>query len=252
MIDTHCHLYDKKLYTNLDEIIANASEANINKMICIGDNLITSEQSIQLSEKYPNIYATIGIHPHEAKNAPENYLDIIKQKNEHNKVVAIGEIGLDYHYNFSAPNIQKKIFLEQLKLAKTLNLPAVIHCRDSYEDLYEIILKSKNTKGVIHCFSGNLEFAHKIIELGYYISFTGMITFVKELEHIIKNVDLKHILVETDSPYLAPVPYRGKVNQPAYVNKVAEKIADIKNISIQEVDTVTSNNASLLFNKLSN
>tara|TARA_B110000014_G_C20124200_1_gene597483 strand:- start:3309 stop:4067 length:759 start_codon:yes stop_codon:yes gene_type:complete len=252
MIDTHCHLYDKKLYTNLDEIIANASEANINKMICIGDNLITSEQSIQLSEKYPNIYATIGIHPHEAKNAPENYLDIIKQKNEHNKVVAIGEIGLDYHYNFSAPNIQKKIFLEQLKLAKTLNLPAVIHCRDSYEDLYEIILKSKNTKGVIHCFSGNLEFAHKIIELGYYISFTGMITFVKELEHIIKNVDLKHILVETDSPYLAPIPYRGKVNQPAYVNKVAEKIADIKNISIQEVDTVTSNNASLLFNKLSN
>ena len=252
MIDTHCHLYDKKLYTNLDEIIANASEANIKKMICIGDNLITSEQSIQLSEKYPNIYATIGIHPHEAKNAPENYLDIIKQKNEHNKVVAIGEIGLDYHYNFSAPNIQKKIFLEQLKLAKTLNLPAVIHCRDSYEDLYEIILKSKNTKGVIHCFSGNLEFAHKIIELGYYISFTGMITFVKELEHIIKNVDLKHILVETDSPYLAPVPYRGKVNQPAYVNKVAEKISDIKNISIQEVDTVTSNNASLLFNKLSN
>ena len=252
MIDTHCHLYDKKLYTNLDEIIANASEANINKMICIGDNLITSEQSIQLSEKYPNIYATIGIHPHEAKNAPENYLDIIKQKNEHNKVVAIGEIGLDYHYNFSAPNIQKKIFLEQLKLAKILNLPAVIHCRDSYEDLYEIILKSKNDKGVIHCFSGNLEFAHKIIELGYYISFTGMITFVKELEHIIKNVDLKHILVETDSPYLAPIPYRGKVNQPAYVNKVAEKIADIKNISIQEVDTVTSNNASLLFNKLSN
>ena len=252
MIDTHCHLYDKKLYNDLDSIILNAKKMNISKMICIGDNLTTSEQSIQLSEKYPNIYATIGIHPHEAKNAPENYLDIIKQKNEHNKVVAIGEIGLDYHYNFSAPNIQKKIFLEQLELAKTLNLPAVIHCRDSYEDLYEIILKSKNTAGVIHCFSGNLEFAHKIIELGYYISFTGMITFVEELEHIIKNVELKHILVETDSPYLAPVPYRGKVNQPAYVNKVAEKIADIKNVSIQEVDTVTSNNASLLFNKLSN
>jgi len=252
MIDTHCHLYDKKLYNDLDSIILNAKKMNISKMICIGDNLTTSEQSIQLSEKYPNIYATIGIHPHEAKNAPENYLDIIKQKNKHNKVVAIGEIGLDYHYNFSAPNIQKKIFLEQLELAKTLNLPAVIHCRDSYEDLYEIILKSKNTAGVIHCFSGNLEFAHKIIELGYYISFTGMITFVEELEHIIKNVELKHILVETDSPYLAPVPYRGKVNQPAYVNKVAEKIADIKNVSIQEVDTVTSNNASLLFNKLSN
>ncbi len=252
MIDTHCHLYDQKLYNDLDQIILNATESNISKMICIGDNLNTSDQSIQISEKYSNIYASVGIHPHEAKNAPPEYLKQIAQKINHKKVVAIGEIGLDYHYNFSEPNTQKKIFLGQLELAKKLDLPTIVHCRDAYEDLYNVILQSQNNKGVIHCFSGDLEFAQKIIELGYYISFTGMITFVKELEYIIEKIDLKHMMVETDSPYLAPVPYRGKINQPAYVNKVAEKIADIKNITIEEVDTITSNNASLLFDKLIN
>ena len=252
MIDTHCHLYDQKLYNDLEQIILNAKESNISKMICIGDNLNTSEKSIQISEKYSNIYASVGIHPHEAKNAPSEYLKQISQKINHKKVVAIGEIGLDYHYNFSDPNTQKNIFLGQLKLAKKLDLPTIVHCRDAYEDLYNLILQSKNNKGVIHCFSGDLEFAQKIIELGYYISFTGMITFVKELEYIIEKIDLKHMMVETDSPYLAPVPYRGKINQPAYVNKVAEKIADIKNITIEEVDTITSNNASLLFDKLIN
>tara|TARA_B100001123_G_C15302844_1_gene1021667 strand:- start:840 stop:1598 length:759 start_codon:yes stop_codon:yes gene_type:complete len=252
MIDTHCHLYDKKLYNDLEQIILNAKESNISKMICIGDNLNTSEKSIQISEKYSNIYASVGIHPHEAKNAPSEYLEKIAQKIIHKKVVAIGEIGLDYHYNFSNPKIQKNIFLGQLKLAKKLGLPTIVHCRDAYEDLYNVILDSKNNKGVIHCFSGDLEFAHKIIELGYYISFTGMITFVKELEYIIEKIDLKHIMLETDSPYLAPIPYRGKINQPAYVNKVAEKIAAIKNISIEEVDTITSYNASSLFEKLIN
>ena len=142
------------------------------------------------------------------------------------------------------------MFLDQLKLAKKLNLPAVIHCRDAYEDLYTTILNSNHKKGVIHCFSGSIEFAKKIINLGFYISFTGMITFVKELENIIHKIDLKHIMIETDSPYLAPVPYRGKINQPAYVNKVAEKIAEIKNISIEEVEKITTNNANLLFKKI--
>ncbi len=250
MIDTHCHLYDEKLYANLDEIITNASEANIEKMICIGDNLQTSEKSIKISETYQNIYATIGIHPHESKNTPISYLSMLEKKATHKKVVAIGEIGLDYYYNFSDSDTQKKVFLDQLKLAKKLNLPAVIHCRDAYEDLYTTILNSNHKKGVIHCFSGSIEFAKKIINLGFYISFTGMITFVKELENIIHKIDLKHIMIETDSPYLAPVPYRGKINQPAYVNKVAEKIAEIKNISIEEVEKITTNNANLLFKKI--
>ena len=252
MIDTHCHLYDEKLYSNLDQIIINATKKNKKKMICIGDNLNTSEKSIKISETYENIYATIGIHPHESKDAPMSYLSTIEKKTTHKKVVAIGEIGLDYYYNFSDSDTQKKVFLNQLKLAKKLNLPTVIHCRDAYEDLYTTILNSKHQKGVIHCFSGSVEFAKKIIDLGFYISFTGMITFVKELENVIRKIDLKHIMIETDSPYLAPVPYRGKINQPAYVNKVAEKIADIKNISIEEVEKITTTNANLLFNKIVN
>ena len=250
MIDTHCHLYDDKLYPKLDEIILNAKKANVEKMICIGDNLNTSLKSLAIAEKYNNIYATIGIHPHESKDASEKYLSKIKRYSNHQKVVAIGEIGLDYYYNFSDSKIQKAVFLEQLKLAKKLNLPSVIHCRDAYEDLLEIIIESEHNKGVIHCFSGDLEFANKIINLGYYISFTGMITFVKELEDVIKNISLNHILIETDSPYLAPVPYRGKINEPAYVEKVAEKIAEIKNLSAKEVIDITTNNANVLFKKI--
>ena len=250
MIDTHCHLYDDKLYPKLDEIILNAKKANVKKMICIGDNLNTSLKSLAIAEKYNNIYATIGIHPHESKDASEKYLSKIESYSNHQKVVAIGEIGLDYYYNFSDSKIQKVVFLEQLKLAKKLNLPSVIHCRDAYEDLLEIIIESEHDKGVIHCFSGDLEFANKIINLGYYISFTGMITFVKELEDVIKNISLNHILIETDSPYLAPVPYRGKINEPAYVEKVAEKIAEIKNLSAKEVIDITTNNANVLFKKI--
>ena len=250
MIDTHCHLYDDKLYPKLDEIILNAKKANVEKMICIGDNLNTSLKSLEIAEKYNNIYATVGIHPHESKDVSEKYLSKIEHYSNHQKVVAIGEIGLDYYYNFSDSKIQKAVFLEQLKLAKKLNLPSVIHCRDAYEDLLEIIIESEHNKGVIHCFSGDLEFANKIINLGYYISFTGMITFVKELEDVIKNISLNHILIETDSPYLAPVPYRGKINEPAYVEKVAEKIAEIKNLSAKEVIDITTNNANVLFKKI--
>ena len=250
MIDTHCHLYDDKLYPKLDEIILNAKKANVEKMICIGDNLNTSLKSLEIAEKYNNIYATVGIHPHESKDASEKYLSKIERYSNHQKVVAIGEIGLDYYYNFSDSKIQKAVFLEQLKLAKKLNLPSVIHCRDAYEDLLEIIIESEHNKGVIHCFSGDLEFANKIINLGYYISFTGMITFVKELEDVIKNISLNHILIETDSPYLAPVPYRGKINEPAYVEKIAEKIAEIKNLSAKEVIDITTNNANVLFKKI--
>ena len=250
MIDTHCHLYDKKIYPNLNQIVANAIDANIKKIICIGDNLNTSEKSIKIAEEYDNIYATVGIHPHEAKEAESAYLDTLKNYSNHKKVVAIGEIGLDYYYNFSEPDIQKKIFLNQLKLANDLNLPVVVHCREAYDDLYSTILKSKHTKGVIHCFSGDIDYAKKIIDIGFLISFTGMITFVKSLESVIKEINLEHIMIETDSPYLAPIPHRGKTNQPAYVKKVAEKIAEIKNISIDEVEKITTNNANQLFYKL--
>ena len=252
MIDTHCHLYDKKLYNQLDKIVGNAKNNNIQKMICIGDRLSTSDQSIQISEKYNNIYASVGIHPHEAKDASKQYLNELKKKAAHQKVVAIGEIGLDYHYNFSDSITQKKVFSEQLELANELNLPTIVHCRDSDDDLYACIKNSKSHKGVIHCFASNLDFAKKIIELGYLISFTGMITFVKELEPVIREIELSNMMIETDSPYLAPVPFRGKTNQPAYVLEVAKKIAEIKKIELEQVIQQTTNNAYSLFNKLKN
>jgi len=252
MIDTHCHLYDQKLYNQLDEIVKNAKNNNIQKMICIGDRLSTSEQSIQIAEKYNNIYASVGIHPHEAKDASKQYLNELKNKAAHQKVVAIGEIGLDYHYNFSDSVSQKKLFSEQLELANELDLPTIVHCRDSDDDLYSCIKKSSSHKGVIHCFASNLDFAKKIIELGYLISFTGMVTFVKELEPVIKEIELSNMMIETDSPYLAPAPYRGKINQPAYVIEVAKKIAEIKKIELDEVIQETTHNAYSLFNKLNN
>ena len=252
MIDTHCHLYDLKLYNQLDQIILNAKNANIEKMICIGDKISTSEKSVQIAEKYNNIYASVGIHPHEAKEVTIDYRNELKNKAHHKKVVAIGEIGLDYHYNFSDPIIQKKIFMEQLELANELDLPAIVHCRESDDDLYNCIKDSKSHRGVIHCFVSNLEFAKKIIELGYLISFTGMITFVKSLEPVIKEINLSNIMIETDAPYLAPVPFRGKINQPAYVIEIAKKIAQIKKIELEEVVEQTTKNAYSLFKKLSN
>ena len=252
MIDTHCHLYDKKIINNLEKIVKNAHDNNISKMICIGDNVQTSQQSVAIANKYEQIYASVGVHPHEAKDTPALYLDIIKKNMLHKKVVAIGEIGLDYHYNFSDPKIQKKVFREQLELAKELDVPVVVHCREADQDLYDVILASKHSKGVIHCFASDVLFARKIIDLGYYISFTGMVTFIESLELVVKEINIKNLLVETDAPYLAPIPYRGKVNQPAYVKEVAAKIAELKNLSIQEVDDITTKNAFSLFEKLKN
>ena len=252
MIDTHCHLYDKKIINDLEQIVKNAHKANISKMICIGDNIDTSKQSVAISSEYEQIYASFGVHPHEAKDVSELYLDIIKKNMSNKKVVAIGEIGLDYHYNFSDQTIQKKIFSEQLELANEVDLPTIVHCRDSDDDLYNCIKNSKNHKGVIHCFSSNLNFAKKIIELGYFISFTGMVTFVKELEPVIKEINLTNIMIETDAPYLAPIPFRGKINQPAYVIEIAKKIAEIKKIELEKVIHQTTKNAYLLFEKLSN
>ena len=252
MIDTHCHLYDKKIINNLEKIVKNAHDNNISKMICIGDNVQTSQQSVAIANKYEQIYASVGVHPHEAKDTPALYLDIIKKNMSHKKVVAIGEIGLDYHYNFSDPKIQKKVFREQLELAKESDVPVVVHCREADQDLYDVILASKHSKGVIHCFASDVLFARKIIDLGYYISFTGMVTFIESLELVVKEINIKNLLVETDAPYLAPIPYRGKVNQPAYVKEVAAKIAELKNLSIQEVDDITTKNAFSLFEKLKN
>ena len=249
-IDSHCHIYYDTYAKDISDIINRAFDAGVEKLICIGVDIESSKECINLANKFTNIYATIGFHPHESKLAPNNYLNILETMSSDPKVVGIGEIGLDFHYNHSNKEIQQKVFTEQLELAKSLNLPTVIHSRNSDNEIIEIIKKTKSNKGVLHCFASNLNQANKIIELGYYISFTGLITFVSELKSVIKNISINKILIETDSPYLAPIPYRGKRNEPSYILEIAKKIAEVKNISLSEVEKVTQNNTLTLFSKI--
>lgn len=251
-IDTHAHIYYDDYLDNINDIIQRATDAGVNKIISVGVDLSTSEECINLTEKFPNVYATCGYHPHEAIKTQKKYLYELENFYQHPKVVAIGEIGLDYHYDFSEPAIQKKIYTEQLEMAKSINAPVVIHCRKSEIDILKGIDHIGNSSGVIHCFSSDMDFANAIIERDFLISFTGMVTFVNELTSIIKAVPLEKIMLETDSPYLAPIPHRGKTNEPAHVKIIAEKIADIKDICVQEVANSTYETAHKLFVKLNN
>lgn len=250
LIDTHSHIYYKDYAETIDDIISEANDQGIKKIISVGVDLKTSEQCINLADKYNCVFAACGYHPHESDQAPKRYLYELEQFSTHPKVISIGEIGLDYYYNISNPKIQKRVFQEQLELASDIQLPYIIHCRDSDQDVLKIIQNFDYRSGVIHCFASNLEFAEAIINEGLNISFTGMITFVKDLEKVVDKISINKIMIETDSPYLAPKPNRGKKNQPAWLIHIAQKIADIKKISIEEVAQITTRNAYNLFTKL--
>ena len=252
LIDTHTHIYYDDYSGRMDDVIQAAADNGVEKIISVGVDLATSEECIKLSEKYPSVYAACGYHPHEAAKAPRGYLYELEEFYTHTKVVAVGEIGLDYHYNFSEPRDQKKIYREQLEMASSLDLPAVVHCRESDDDVLCGIQQSGHKSGVIHCFTSDLDFANSILKTGFCISFTGIITFVKELEEVVKTIPLDKMMVETDSPYLSPKPHRGKKNEPAYVMHVAEKIANLKEISVEEVANATTETAYNLFPRLKN
>jgi len=246
-IDTHCHIYYDKYKSDIKQVLDRSIKNNINKLICVGVDLSSSLKSIELAKKYNIVFASAGYHPHESKDAHKSYLKDLEKLFSFKKVIAVGETGLDYYYNHSSKKVQNKIFKEQLELAKTLKKPVIIHCRDAEEDIINAIIETNSNNGVVHCFSGDINFANKLFDLGFYISFTGMITFNKNLINVIENVPLIKIMIETDSPYLAPIPYRGKRNEPWMVKLIAEKIADIKNISLKEVADTTTNNAEKLF-----
>ena len=250
LIDTHAHIYYNDYSSRIDDVIQAAEENGVEKIISVGVDLETSEECLRLAEKYPAVYASCGYHPHEAGKAPKGYLYELEHLYKHPKVVAVGEIGLDYHYNFCEPRIQIKVFREQLEMARSKNLPAVVHCRESDNDVLFGIQQSGNKSGVIHCFASDLDFANSILKTGFYISFTGMITFMKELEVVVREVPLDKMMVETDSPYLSPKPHRGKKNEPAFVVHVAEKISELKEISMEEVAEGTTETAYNLFTRL--
>jgi TatD DNase family protein len=248
LIDSHCHINDKQFKDDLDDVISRAIDAGVVQMICIGTDIKSSERAIEIATNYPNVFATCGVHPHDSEKPDKKYIQILEEFSHHEKVVAIGEMGLDYFYDFSDIKTQKIVFREQIELAKDLNLPAVIHNRESDNDLYEIIRESKLSNGVIHCFASDVNFANKLLNIGLHLSFTGMVTFIKSLINVIEKIDIIKIMVETDSPYLTPTPYRGKRNEPAFVVNIVNTIAEIKNIDPQFVATKTIETTRNFFN----
>lgn len=241
MIDTHCHLSTED-YDNLNDLI---NEMDKNNILAINNGCDLKSNDEVLTFKEKNIYLAIGFHPEEVDNIPDDYIEYIERNID--KIVAIGEIGLDYHYTKENKKKQIEIFENQLKLAEKYNKPVIVHSRDAINDTYEILKKYK-VVGSIHAFSGSLEMANKFIDLGFKLGIGGVITFKNcNLKDVVKKLDLKDILLETDSPYMTPVPFRGKKNSPLYLKYIANFIAEIKGISVEEVSNITSENARMLF-----
>jgi len=251
LIDTHAHLEMREFNDDRDEVVKRAREAGVEFIVTIGTTIESSRDAVLLAEKYDFIYAAIGIHPHEAKDVLHPSYDILRHFAQHKKVVAYGEIGLDYHYELSPRSDQKRKFRDMLREARELKLPVIIHDREAHEDTLQILSEewSPELGGVMHCFSGDAALAKKVIEMGLFVSIAGPVTFPKAeaLREVVKQVPIEHMLIETDSPYLAPMPMRGKRNEPAYVRHTAEMIAKVKGLSFDDVARITSFNAMQLF-----
>jgi TatD DNase family protein len=249
MIDSHAHLDFSQYDSDRDQIIREDFESGIETVVNIGVDLETSRKSIELAEKYDHIYASVGVHPHDSGNAPKDYLRQLGELASHEKVVAIGEIGLDYYRDHSPRDIQRKAFEQQLELAKKLDLPIVVHIREAIEDSFKILQKSGIKKGVLHSFPGDEIEARKALDMGFFISFAGPITYPKSTRpDVASSLPLSRILVETDAPYLTPQTFRGKRNRPAYVRYVIEKLSEIfAPYTFDDIERITTHNARRLF-----
>ena len=245
-IDTHCHL-SREDYDDIDKVIEENKNANIDKIVVSGCSRESIEEVMDLKNRYDVVYVTIGYHPEYADTVTESDLDYLKSLLGEKKIIGIGEIGLDYHYTKDNKDKQIWLFEEQLKIADAFNLPVVIHSRDATMDTINTLKKYK-VKGIIHCFSGSLETAKIYISMGFLLGIGGVVTFKNsKLKDVVKEVPSESIVLETDSPYLAPVPFRGKINSSKYLEYIANFIAEIKNISVEELAEITSRNASSLF-----
>ena len=254
LIDTHAHLTDEHYKDNIEEIITKFEENKLEKVFTVAYNKQTIIDCVKVAENHPNVYAVIGIHPDEVDDFDNETIDLLEKYSSHPKVIGIGEIGLDYHYENFDKDRQKQVFIAQLKLAHKLNLPIAIHNRDSIGDCMEILKSHKEyltNGGVVHCYSESVEIYKEIKKLGLKISFGGILTFKNSVvaPEVCRIADIEDILIETDCPYLTPHPYRGQVNEPKYVSLVAQKIAEIKGISYDKVVEITTNNALNLFTK---
>ncbi|MEC4674485.1 MAG: TatD family hydrolase [Nitrospirota bacterium] len=255
LIDSHVHLDDTRFDEDRSDIFVRAAEAGIEAFVTIGCDLSTSRAAVQLAQTHSNVYATVGVHPHETKEVEDSWYPELQQLARHPKVVAYGEIGLDYHYDHSPRDVQRQRFREQIREARALQLPIVIHTREAQEDTITILREehAQEIGGVFHCFSGDSWLAKDALDLGFYLSFSGVITFknASMLREIVQTVPLDRIMIETDCPYLTPIPYRGKRNEPAYVTHVAQTIAELigngKPSAFETVANATVANTKQLF-----
>ncbi|MDU0206077.1 TatD family hydrolase [Paenibacillus sp. MAH-36] len=250
LTDSHTHLNAEQFQEDQDEVIQRAREAGVTRMVNVGFNRETIPSSIALAEKYDFIYTTVGWHPVDAIDMMPGDLEWIESLCQHEKVVAIGEIGLDYYWDKSPKEVQQRVFREQIRLARKLQMPIVIHNRDAHQDILTILKEEKAAEvgGIMHCFSGSWETAKQCLDMNFHISFGGPVTFknAKQPKEVLAQVPLDRLLIETDAPYLTPHPFRGKRNESAYVRLVAETAAEIKGISLEELAEITTNNAIAL------
>lgn len=251
LFDTHAHLNAEEYKDDLDEVISRAQEAGVTNMVVVGFDRPTIERAMELVDQYNFLYASVGWHPVDAIDMTEEDLIWIEELAAHPKVVALGEMGLDYHWDKSPKDIQKEVFRKQIRLAKKVKLPIIIHNREATADILEI-LKEENAEevgGIMHCFSGSPEVARECVNMNFYISLGGPVTFknAKKPKDVAAEVPLDKLLIETDCPYLTPHPFRGKRNEPGYVKLVAEQIAEIKGLSYEEVAAATTKNAKKFF-----
>lgn len=245
-VDTHAHLQWKSFDGDRENVLDRAREKGVSSIVNIGFDVAGSVKGVELAEKYEGLFATVGVHPHNAGTLNEKTVDTLRELSANPKVVGIGEIGLDYYRNLSPKNVQRKAFESQLALAEELKLPVIIHDREAHDDILQILLEFKGKiKGVMHCFSGNKELAQRCIDLGFFISFAGNVTYPKAcgLQETAEWIDLKKLLLETDCPFLAPQEMRGKRNEPSFLPLIAKKIADLKRMSVDDLAEITTSNA---------
>jgi TatD DNase family protein len=251
LVDTHCHIADPEFDADREEVLRRAQEAGVEYVISVGCDLVSSRRAVAFAQRLPWVFATVGVHPHEAKKIGEGDAALLKDLARHPKVVAYGEIGLDFYYDHSPRSVQMERFAEQIGIAASLQLPLVIHTRDAWEETFKILADQGAGRlgGVFHCFTGGPEQAARALAMGFMVSFSGIITFPKAegIRSAARETPLDRILIETDSPYLAPQGYRGKRNEPGHVRWVAQEIAEVKQIPLEEVASVTTRNARSLF-----
>ncbi len=259
-IDSHCHITSSQFDDDRDEVLKRAYDAGVGVIINPSTDVADSVKAIALADRNPHVFVCVGFHPHEAAQANDQLLKRIEELSRHEKVVGIGEIGLDYHYDFAPRDVQIAVFKAQIDIAQRRDLPVVIHTRESIEDTMMVVEEAitgfpewrnseEQRRGVYHCFSGGVEFAWRAINTGFDVSFPGMVTFkTAAVAHdVASRVPLRNLLLETDSPYLAPVPFRGKRNEPLHIPVIAKRIAELQHVSVDEVENITTQNARRLF-----